>query len=727
MDIFARSFTLLHIRPYTRSLEGLPQEVLRRIVEHADLDTQDRKAISLTCSTLRSHALPSLFRRITISQLRLDREKFLSICHTPHLVQYVREVEWQEISWHPGFFSLVAFKSGKEKLLSWLWCWYHLNSGSRTPDLSGMLRAGDQGAQLAFQLDESIKNLFWLSTIPDFSSSKYPTTCAEMRDSGFSQEEINTIRTTSGQFGERLIEFDPEIFNSVREDAIASFRPRFEDGLGRLPYLTGALSRPMDPDRVVCSGGYELQAVHFQAHHTSWDEKDGPIPTANDGLFLFLFPAIERLGIRITRLLWQDEYQYYSCFRPIPCPEVFEHLQKLELSFYFPRRIQLDNPDVYETINSLLETATDLTHLVVDSNLVDSFYLPCIRSTRLVSLHLHSTPAVTCDELIPVLQRNAKTLRHIGLDSSALSLGSLNWIREYVPNLQLESCRLMGATQNQDWVPESHVVDYLNRHGSQDQAGGQRENSFEWGELLFKRIAIFTEDDLMGAPCREDSEESEDFDMAEEHDYEFGEGSAADDRRSIENAVDDVEDVEISRYDEAMRPRTRARAQKKRRGRYAPYNSGASEVDEGAEAEGMEVDEDSDTGNREGGPRSELSDAEDTEMLDDDDAGEREGPTADREHETSLKEESEIDEEDGGAGDEMEEAEDSDDEEMDVVDDSESIMSSNCVETNERVVGRKIVYSEFVDEDNEDWESNKSEYSPSISSEGSPMGEVMGI
>ncbi|KAK7211590.1 hypothetical protein V2G26_018768 [Clonostachys chloroleuca] len=707
MDIFARSFTLLNIQPNGRSLERLPQEILRRIVEHEDLETRDRKAISLTCSTLRSHALPSLFRCITISQLWQDRENFLHICHTPHLAQHVRDIGWQEISWYPGFFSRAAFDSKQEaRLVTWLWCWYYNNSSTRTPDLYGRLRTEDQGAQLAFDLDESINRLFWLFIIPDLSSSVYTITSEETHGSEFSPEEIDLIKRRARQFGEGLVEFDSAKFNSLREWAIESFRPLFKKALNRLHYLTGVLPRPMDPDRVVCSGEYELRARHFQTQRPYWGEVYSQKETVNDGLFLFLFPAMDRLKNRITRLLWQDEDQYSSCERLIPCDEkVFEHLQKLELSFYFPH-IKYEEINEKNHSNSLLQAATNLTHLVIDSNLRYKFYLPCIRSTQLVSLHLHSSARVTCKELIPVLQRNSKTLRHLGLDSCALVVGSLNRIREHVPDLQLESCHLMGALQSQDWVPESHVLDYMNRHGSQDHSDSQRENFFEWRDLLFKRNAVFTEDDLMGASCWEDSEDSEDCDTTEERDYEFSEGSAADYWLIDEVSSDEIEVAEMSGYSEALQQLIKAR-EKRRKGHYSHRNNEASEVNEEPEAEDMEMDEDCDSGTCEGG---ELNDPRDSEMLEDDEAGKGKGHAADGEHETSGKEEREIDVEDGCADDEMEEDQGSDDEAMDVVEDSGSTISS--------VVDHKIMYADLVDEDSDVWVSSRSEYMSSSSSEG---------
>ncbi|CAH0022464.1 unnamed protein product [Clonostachys rhizophaga] len=715
MDIFARSFTLLNIQPNGRSLERLPQEILRRIVEHEDLETQDRKAISLTCSTLRSHALPSLFRCITISQLWQDRENFLRICHTPHLAQHVRDIEWQEISWHPGFFSRAAFYSKEAELVTWLWCWYYNNSSTRTPGLYGRLRAGDQGAQLAFCLDESLNRHFWLFAIPDLSSSVYPFTCEEMCGSGFSPEEIDFIKGRARQFSEGLAEFDSATFNSLREKAIASFHQWILTELYAL----------------------EIRARHFQTHRTYWlgvdsqkemandetdsqmetandemdnqketanDEADSQKETANDGLFLFLFPAMERLRNRITRLLWHDEDQYRSCTRPVPRAEkVFEHLQKLELSFYFPHLMYDSDGNERNHSHSLLRAATNLTHLVINSNLRYKFYLPSIRSTQLVSLHLHSSARVTCKELIPVLQRNSKTLRHLGLDSCALVVGSLNRIREEVPDLQLESCRLMGASQSQDWVPESHVLDYMNRHGSQDHSDSQRENFFEWRDLLFKRNAIFTEDDLMGASCWKDSEDSEDSNTTEERDYEFSEGSAADYWFLDEVSSDEIEDAEMSRYSEALQHLIKAR-EKRRKRYYAHRNNEASEVDEGPEAEDMEMDENCDSGNCEGG---ELNDPQDSEMLDDE-AGKGKGQ-ADEEHETSGKEEREIDVEEGCADDEMEEDQCPIDEEMDVED---------CGSTMSSIVDRKFRYADLVDEDSDVWVSSRSEYMSSSEGEG---------
>ncbi|VUC22907.1 unnamed protein product [Clonostachys rosea] len=689
MDTFTQSFNLLDIGPSSRSLEKLPQEILRRTVNHEDLDTQDRKAVSLTCSTLRNHALPSLFRRITISQLHEDLENFLQICYKPHLAQHVREVEWQEISWHPGFFSRAVFSSRNERLMTWLWCWYHAKAGSTTPGLQGMLRAGDECVQLAFDLDKSIRHLFWLFTVPNFSSGDYPTTPKEMRNSRFSQSEIDMMKRKTKSLHGDPTRFDSAAFNSIREGVIAQYRLPLDRALSFLPSLTGVLSRPMNPDRVVWSGGYELKALHFQTQRISWDQEGSPIPTANDGLFRFLFPTIQRHRVQITRLLWQDEYQVYSFLRPLPPLQIFEHLQKLELSFHFPQGATWLSPNSKEKIyiNSLLRAATNLTHLVVDTNLRDTIYLPCIRSKRLVSLHLHSAASMADDALLTVLKRNSKTLRHIGLDSAALITGTLNWIKKHVPALRLESCRLTGSSQSDDWVPESHVLDYMNRHKSQDQAGGQRKNRFDWDELLFKRTTIFTEDDLMGAPCWEDSEESEGSDTTEERDYEFSEGSAADYPWS------DDSDTDASTGADTYRRRKLE----------------ASEVDEGSEAEDMKMDDDCEPGTHEGGTGNELNDIKDSEMQQEDDAGEMEDPAEDIEDEASLKEESEMDADDEYADDEMEQETDADDEEMDIVEDSASIRSSICVEADEQFVYRDIVGSELV-VNIEDYGTSGSEY-----------------
>jgi hypothetical protein len=97
-------------------ITSLPEFLLRIVFEDDALDLEDITALRLTCHAFARAANSIFFRRIYISQLYHDRDIFITICNSPHLAQNVYEIEWQEISWFPGYFAqLPDLSHGKEE------------------------------------------------------------------------------------------------------------------------------------------------------------------------------------------------------------------------------------------------------------------------------------------------------------------------------------------------------------------------------------------------------------------------------------------------------------------------------------------------------------------------------------------------------------------------------------------------------------------------------------
>jgi hypothetical protein len=82
---------------YKSAIARLPFEILTHILRDARLNREDIEAVRLSGRCLDPASTARLFYRIAIFKLRTDRDHFLSICRSPHLAVYVREVEWLEI------------------------------------------------------------------------------------------------------------------------------------------------------------------------------------------------------------------------------------------------------------------------------------------------------------------------------------------------------------------------------------------------------------------------------------------------------------------------------------------------------------------------------------------------------------------------------------------------------------------------------------------------------
>jgi hypothetical protein len=75
--------------PTAAGLTLLPLEMLTLIISDGALTVSDFCALRLTCRALNRATTARLYHRIHVSKLIADRDSFLAICASPHLVVYV--------------------------------------------------------------------------------------------------------------------------------------------------------------------------------------------------------------------------------------------------------------------------------------------------------------------------------------------------------------------------------------------------------------------------------------------------------------------------------------------------------------------------------------------------------------------------------------------------------------------------------------------------------------
>ncbi|KAK4035349.1 hypothetical protein C8A01DRAFT_38194 [Parachaetomium inaequale] len=244
-------------------LELLPFDILRIIVWSEALSQDDVAALRLTCRALVDVAATRLFYRIAISKLNVDRDIFLSICHSPHLAAHVHEVEWLEISWDVDLFDGISAPA-----------WF-VNAPDHDAEAVGRYFQGQAEAA------------FWLRNVP----ARPPA-------------EANS---------------DTADIESGRQKAVAEFKTDFEATVDLLPNLHTFASRPMTSTRIIndIDSEYPMTADYFQRFQ---DTPRAPeiVPQTNDGLFLFLLPAMDRPTSTIIRLRWADEFPGFSYLRRVP-------------------------------------------------------------------------------------------------------------------------------------------------------------------------------------------------------------------------------------------------------------------------------------------------------------------------------------------------------------------------------------------------------------------------
>ncbi|KAK0704473.1 hypothetical protein B0H67DRAFT_557275 [Lasiosphaeris hirsuta] len=256
------------------SITSLPSAVLIYILSDNQLSRDDVKAVRSSCRKLSGATTALLFYRIGISRLRADCHAFLSIASSPHLAQNVREVEWLEISWDAHLTNRISFWNSRGSP--------NIDVG-RDQDFVG----------LCHQLHAATEAEFSLPTTP-------PRAGLVCRDAA----------------------------ESERQRATAEFQHVFQAAVDNLHNLHTFISRPMSSRRIITRSGYPIDASLLQTY------QEQPVlpepPQINDGLFLFLLPAMNRPGSIVKRLRWADEFPGFSYLRPFPASSL-ECLESLDL------------------------------------------------------------------------------------------------------------------------------------------------------------------------------------------------------------------------------------------------------------------------------------------------------------------------------------------------------------------------------------------------------------
>ncbi|CAH0054368.1 unnamed protein product [Clonostachys solani] len=398
------------------SITSLPEILLRIVFEDDALDQEDIAALRLTCHAFVHAANSILFRRISISQLYHDRDRFITICNSPHLAQHVYEIEWQEISWFPGYFAqLPDLKRGKEG-----------------PDREFRSMMGT--------LDLLANQLFWLPAL------------------SLAQPNLN---------GDTVL---------IRRDkAINRFLGEFCKSLQLLPNLCTAISQAMPADRLLhwCSE-YPFEVKVFQDHHLSipgeycaWEYP------GSDGLCNFLLPAMESLENRpITRLLWHDESHGASYLRPLPSKQGFQNLVSMHLSAN-PK----NSKENYAHLQACLEACRNVRHLALE--LRDCFHYSTLQLkllriddggipqwSRLNSISLSNFCFLGGygRQLLSLIEHSEESLRHLYLQDTKVSFDLINELAKRCPRLSLLSLRIWDNRPSGDsmYVPEDILLNYVN-------------------------------------------------------------------------------------------------------------------------------------------------------------------------------------------------------------------------------------------------------------------------
>ncbi|KAK0668392.1 hypothetical protein QBC41DRAFT_347236 [Cercophora samala] len=355
-------------------ITSLPVELLLSVIWSDQLEQDDVEAVRLSCHALAPAAASRLFFRIYISKLITDRDNFLAICNSPHLAQHVKEVEWLEICHALGDF-------------------LHRVPLARVR-INGTITEHELGSLYKY-MEAASEPLFWLFNTPT---------------------------------GPRRVGYDADEITTMRRNTVAAFRPVFEAAIDKLPNLRTFVSRPMTSERVLSNLDYPIAAWQFQ----SFQDMVLTMPETNDGLFLFILPAMGRSTSTVARLRWHDEWPGFSFLRPFPS-SAFRGLESLDI---FVAELGLirsrgDDHALVGLETALMNAAPTLRHFKLN---MDDFPDPDQRSSspyigstivrwlsnRRFALRSVSLCSVIVgpDVLLPLIRANATSLRHLTLDNT---------------------------------------------------------------------------------------------------------------------------------------------------------------------------------------------------------------------------------------------------------------------------------------------------------------------
>ena len=120
----------------------------------------------------------------------------------------------------------------------------------------------------------------------------------------------------------------------LRQQTVDGFTDKFQAAIDELPKLTTFISRPMPRTHKIITSGYPVSAEFLQASPRPLArlQPETGLIEANDGLFLFLLPGMNRPTSTVTRLKWVDELPGWSYMRPMPLSFALRRLRSLDLS-----------------------------------------------------------------------------------------------------------------------------------------------------------------------------------------------------------------------------------------------------------------------------------------------------------------------------------------------------------------------------------------------------------
>ncbi|KAK3903572.1 hypothetical protein C8A05DRAFT_14468 [Staphylotrichum tortipilum] len=395
--------------PRDSGLASLPFDVARMVVWDEQLSLDDVAALRLTCRALATVTATRLFYRIAISKLNKDRDAFLAICHSPHLAPHVHEVEWLEVCYSVNVADLP----------------------SSIP--SDMNAEEDDTAALCRDFDDQAKASFWM------------------------------VASLPGDDGGT----DPGSLETAHQRIVTEFRHRFIAALDLLPSLHTLTSRQMPPYWVInLDSEYHMAAGLFQRY------KRVPLQDmsaqSNDGLFLFLFPAMERPTSTVTRLRWADELAGFSYLRPLPAG-AFDHLESLELCL-MPSKPKLDaSLGHLEAACARAAPTLRRLKLCLDHGRAPSLPSPVELAilgpalARAPSCHLRSLSLVSArcgeDVLFGLFEAHATSLRHVYLEFVGVTAGLIARVAGLTA-LRLDSIEVVNDTSRM--VCKRALARYIN-------------------------------------------------------------------------------------------------------------------------------------------------------------------------------------------------------------------------------------------------------------------------
>ncbi|KAK3364024.1 hypothetical protein B0T25DRAFT_492947 [Lasiosphaeria hispida] len=210
--------------------------------------------------------------------------------------------------------------------------------------------------------------------------------------------------------------------------ATAEFQHVFQAAVDNLHNLHTFISRPMSSRRTITRSGYPMEASLLQTF------QEQPVlpepPQTNDGLFLFLLPAMNRPASIVKRLRWADEFPGFSYLRPFPASSL-ERLESLDLCL--TPSVAISEESLSGLAAALVRAAPSIRHLklctdhgvpeVSYTNLERMLLGPGLATADRCALRsLSIVSAGICeDSLILAIEANARSMRHLYIEGPPIS------------------------------------------------------------------------------------------------------------------------------------------------------------------------------------------------------------------------------------------------------------------------------------------------------------------